>query len=112
MKKEEKFITVNHLDDYSPMGYTRFRVGQQLKLQKEKDNCYDDEAISVFSEKGCRCGYVANSVHTTARGTFSAGRLYDKFVDEASARVLFVMPETVIAEVWMRKGKGNGIIKS
>ena len=110
MEGKKYYITITGINHYG--GCEMFRPGMMLSLVKDTDNCYDDEAISVFSEKGCRCGYVANSVHTTARGTFSAGRLYDKFVDEASARVLFVMPETVIAEVWTRKGKDNGIVES
>ena len=99
MKKQEKFITVNHLDDYSPMGYTRFRVGQQLKLQKEKDNCYDDEAIAVFDDSESRAGYVANSVSTVARGTFSAGRIYDQIGETAECTVMFITEDMLIAEV-------------
>ena len=110
MEGKKYYITITGISHYG--GCEMFRPGMPLSLVKDTDNCYDDEAISVYSEKGCRGGYVANSVHTTARGTFSAGRLYDKFVDEAPARVLFVMPETVIAEVWTRKGKDNGIVES
>ena len=104
MKKEEKFITVNHLDDYSPMGYTRFRVGQQLKLQKEKDNCYDDEAIAVFDDNGSKAGYVANSVSTAARGTFSAGRIYDQIEDEDSCTIRFITEDVLIAQINEKKG--------
>ena len=103
MKKEEKYITIDHLDDYSPMGYTRFRTGQQLKLQKEKDNCYDDEAIAVFDDNGSKAGYVANSVSTVARGTFSAGRIYDRLEDDDSCVVRFITEDVLIAEINGRK---------
>ena len=104
MKKEEKYITIDHLDDYSPMGYTRFRTGQQLKLQKEKDNCYDDEAIVVFDNNGSKAGYVANSVSTVARGTCSAGRIYDQLEDDDSCVIRFITEDVLIAQINEKKG--------
>ncbi len=96
MVNQKYYITITGIDRYG--GHEMFRTGMQVRLRKEHDNCYDDEAIAVFGKQGCRCGYVANSVHTCARGTFSAGRLYDKFEEELNARILFVMPDAVIAE--------------
>jgi len=46
-----------------------------------------------------RIGYVANSIRTVARGTWSAGRAYDKIGEEGQCKVLFVMEECAIAEV-------------
>lgn len=51
---------------------------------------------------GC-VGYVANSVRTTARGTMSAGRLYDKVPEECAAVVRFITERSIIAEVLPNK---------
>ena len=104
MKNQDYYITITGIDYYG--GHEMFRPGMSVKLRKEHDNSYDDEAIAVYSRKNCRLGYVANSVHTAARGTFSAGRLYDKFEEELNARVLFVMHDAVIAETGQENGKG------
>ena len=93
------FITINHLDDFDATEF--LRVGQKLHLEKDHNNPYDDEAILVFTSMGRKIGYVANSVSTVCRGTYSAGRLYDKFAEETDAVVWFVAGEDdfVIAEV-------------
>ena len=93
------FITINHLDDFDSTEF--LRVGQELHLKKDHNNPYDDEAILVFNSMGRKIGYVANSVSTVCRGTYSAGRLYDKFAEETDAMVRFVAGEDdfVIAEV-------------
>ena len=44
-------------------------------------------------------GYVANSVKTVIGDCFSAGRIYDRIGDEATAEILYVLPTGVIAEV-------------
>ena len=96
------YITLNHMDDF--MDYPEFiRVGQELTLRKQKDNAYDDEAIVALSSNH-KCAYVANSVSTVARGTYSAGRIYDPFEDETKCVVRFVLMEqgTVIAETNQR----------
>jgi len=85
------YITINHLEpDY-------LRPGKNLVLRKDRSNQYDDEAVMVL-DGSTRIGYVANSACTAARGTCSAGRLYDRIGDESSCRVLFVMEECAIAE--------------
>lgn len=43
--------------------------------------------------------YVANSVGSVARGTYSAGRIYDKFDKKARARVVFIHHTAAIAQV-------------
>ena len=50
---------------------------------------------------GYKCGYVANSVHSVARGTYSAGRVYDQIKDEARCAVRFILAEEgcLIAEL-------------
>ena len=98
--KKEVFVTVNHFDEC--LGYTRFRIGEKLILKKDHDNPYDDEAIAVYDGNDCRCGYTANSVSTVARGTCSAGRIYDQVGETAECIVRFITEDMLIAEV-----KGN-----
>ena len=91
------YITVNHLDDFNTT-YT-FKPNDILKLKKDHNNCYDDEAITAYSKHNYKCGYVANSVCTVARGTYSAGRLFDKFEEEISCIVRFVAENFMICEL-------------
>ena len=92
---KQVYITLNHMDDF--MDYPAFlNVGQELKLRKQKEDPYDDEAIAVFrNDHQCAC--VANSVSTVARGTSSAGRIYDQIEDEAKCIVRFVVMEHGVA---------------
>lgn len=88
--------------------------GSYVKLVKETANNADTEAIAVYTtngKQGCiielnntvnldrMIGYVANSVHTKANGTYSAGRLYDLIKDEVIAQVRFVHERCCIAEL-------------
>ncbi|MGM9986276.1 MAG: HIRAN domain-containing protein, partial [Bacillaceae bacterium] len=73
----ERFVSVVGLKHYFGSGICK--VGQKLKLKKDRDNEYDDEAIMVELESIGKIGYVANSPHTVAKGTRSAGRIYDTF---------------------------------
>lgn len=85
------YITINHLDDFECT--TFLKPGDKLILKKDKDNMYDDEAIVVCKENETKVGYVANSVHSVARGTYSAGRVYDLIKEEAGCIVRFVLIE-------------------
>lgn len=89
------YITINHLDDFMPI--MNLKVGDILVLKKEPDNIYDDEAIAAYTKDNFKCGYVANSVSTVARGTYSAGRVYDQIGNEVECVVRFVMSEEGIA---------------
>ena len=91
------YITVNHTEQFG--GVTRFRTGDKLILRKDYDNIYDDEAIAVFTLKNVKCGYVANSVDSVARGTYSSGRIYDKFNEEVEGIIRFILDEKMIVEV-------------
>lgn len=97
MPVEPIYITINHLDLYGD--YTHFKVGQTLTLKKDLCNPYDDEAIVVYNQYQSKCGYVANSVHTTARGTYSAGRLYSYFDQEITCSICFITEEILIARI-------------
>ena len=92
---EKTFITITHLDDYDA---SRFLYpGSKLTLKKTP-NEYDDEAIAVYSEKGSKYGYVANSSRTVARGTHSAGYIYRDFDQEIACVVRFRLDDVAIAE--------------
>lgn len=77
-------------------GMKPFEVGRVIKLVKEPDNDYDAEAIRAELPFIDKIGYVANSPNTVAKGTFSAGRVYDLFKDETLAQILFVTHASVI----------------
>ena len=90
------YITINHLDDYM----NRVKVGDELKLRPDPDNPYDDEALKVMDAKGTQVGWVANSVFTVARGTYSAGRVYDQMLNDPRCKVLFILDDRAIAEIF------------
>ncbi len=92
-------ITINHLDDFESQLF--LKTGDILILKKDRNNQYDDEAIAAYTKDNYKCGYVANSVHSVARGTFSAGRVYDHISDEAGCVVRFILAEEgcLIAEI-------------
>ena len=95
MENDDVFITINHIEDFC--GYNHLRVGDELTLRKDPDNRYDDEAVAVYDSSEMKIGYVANSVHSVARGTYSAGRLYDRIGEECRCRVCFILDVSVIA---------------
>lgn len=60
---------------------------------------YDSEAIKAeLPGLGC-AGYVANSPHTVLGDCISAGRLYDKIGDSATAKVVYVLDNAVVCKV-------------
>ena len=90
------YITISHLDECNAADFCN--PGTVLKLRKEP-NRYDDEAIAVYSDKGSRFGYVANSCSTVAHGTHSAGYIYRDFDQECDCVVRFRLEDTAIAEL-------------
>lgn len=92
-----KFVSIVGLKHY--FGAEIFSIGQKLKLTKDYDNRHDDEAIMVEIESIGKVGYVANSPYTVARGTRSAGRIYDTFEDYTYCEVRFILKDTVIAQI-------------
>ena len=94
---EDIFITIGGLDDFE--GMKPFKIGSLLALKKEPDNENDNEAIAAYDPIKGRVGYVANSPDTVAKGSFSAGRLYDRMPDECAAVVRFMTDKRVIARV-------------
>jgi hypothetical protein len=98
----ESYVTITGCRHY--FGSNILKVGQVIKLKKDYDNQHDDEAIEAQLESVGKIGYVANSAYTVARGTKSAGRIYDTFQDECRASIRFIVKDTAIAVV-LEEGK-------
>lgn len=97
MKEKDLYFTVNGVNIFN--GIKPFKIGSLIKLVKEPENSYDAEAIRVELRYAGPSGYVANSVKTVAKGTYSAGRLYDKILDEDYGRVIFILGDSMIAKI-------------
>lgn len=97
MEEEELHFTVNAVNMFN--GIKPFKIGSILKLVKEPENNYDSEAIRVELRYAGPSGYVANSVKTVAKGTYSGGRLYDKILDVDYGKVEFIVNEVIIAKI-------------
>ena len=103
MNVNNLYVTVVGFNNY--YGEQPFVIGSYLLGKKEFDNEYDDEAIAVYSYSlKMKLGYVAGSYRTKAKGTLSAGRLYDKFLDTLPLRVCFVTSSKVICKVCPESG--------
>ena len=95
MEDGKIYITIDHIEDFG--GYDQIFVGDTLILKKDRENRYDDEAVAVFGSDMFKLGYVANSVDTVARGTYSAGRLYEHIGDKSECTIMFKLQEQAIA---------------
>ncbi len=93
----EKYISVVGVGHY--FGAEIFKVGQRIILRKDHDNKQDDESIQAELETIGKVGYVANSYQTVAKGTRSAGRIYDTFDEECVGEVAFIVKDTIIVKV-------------
>ena len=94
---EERYLTITGFRNY--YGTTPFAVGRLINCQKEPGNRFDSEAIRCSLPAIGTVGYVANSPHTAAVGTMSAGRLYDRVPRRFYARVMFITQSKVICRV-------------
>ena len=92
----QTFITISHLDDFGALDF--MTPGTEVDLVKEPTS-FDDESITVYTKRGSKCGYVANSCGRVARGTHSAGWVSRDFDTKASCVVRFVTEEIAIAEL-------------
>ncbi len=91
------FVTITGQNHY--LGMKPYKVGRIVKLVKDKENEYDEDAIAVKLPYIDTIGYVANSTSTVFQGTYSASRLYDKIGDTALAEVMIISHSSVIARV-------------
>lgn len=91
------YITITGLKHH--YGTKILKEDMSLYLRKEPQSEYDKEAIEAYLP-GLGCiGHVANSVHTRVGDCYSAGRLYDKIGDEATAKVLYIIEQSAVCEV-------------
>lgn len=93
----QTYITITGCNHY--YGTEVLKVNDVLRLEKEPDNQEDAEAIKVTSINGIVYGYVANSLHTRAKGTHSAGNVAHLFEDTCNIRVMFIWKDCAIAEL-------------
>ena len=91
---EKMYFTITGTCFYH--GKDFFEKGMTVKLVKDPDNEYDNEAIRVELEGLGLVGYVANSPRTVVGESFSADRLYDKIEDTAQGTVLFNVEDGVL----------------
>lgn len=93
----EVMITITGIKHY--IDVMELQPKQEVLLKKDFNNKYDLEAIAVYLNESMQIGYVANSIHTQAKGTYSSGRLYDKITDDVKAKILVVLHDSAIAVV-------------
>jgi hypothetical protein len=94
---KERYVAVVGFGHF--YGRKIFKPEQIVKLVKEPNNSFDDEAIRVELKPVGQVGFVANSTTTVPRGCHSAGRIYDTFDQHCYGIVRFVMKETVLVEL-------------
>lgn len=97
----EIYFTLAALHNFN--GVKPFKVNSIVKLKKDYENKYDSEAICVDLRYAGTSAYVANSVHSVAKGTMSAGRLYDKILDEDYGKVKFIFDDLIICRLLTSK---------
>lgn len=98
INSHDVYVTVVGFKNYN--GEQPFVIGSYLICKKEPDNEYDDEAIAVYSYSlNLKLGYLASGYRTKAKGTVSAGRIYDKFLDSLPLRICFITDTKVICKV-------------
>lgn len=91
------YITLTALGNY--IDIKELTVGEELILEKDEENQYDDEAIKVMGTNHSKKGYVANSVHTKCKGSHSARYIYNMFDDTCKCVVRFIYDKGAIAEI-------------
>lgn len=94
---KEMYFTIAGCNHY--YGSDFMEKGMKVKLFKEPDNEYDNEAIQVKIKGLGKVGYVANSPYTVKGESMSAGRLYDKIGGKAKGKIVFVTDGGVICKV-------------
>ncbi len=94
---KEMYFTIAGCSHY--FGTDFMEKGMKVRLVKEPDNKYDKEAIQVKIKGLGTVGYVANSPYTVIGDSMSAGRLYDKIGNKATAKVVLVTPHGTICKV-------------
>ncbi len=90
-------ITITGLNHY--IECYEIEPGMKILLKKDFDNKFDKEAIAVYMSNNIKIGYVANSVNTVAKGTYSSGRLYDKIGESIESEIMVIIYNCAIAKL-------------
>lgn len=91
------FVTLTGIKNYYEI--QMLKVGQEVNLVKDYENKFDEEAIKVQIDFLETIGYIANSINTVAKGTKSAGRIYDTFEDSIKGIIRFIVKDVAIIEI-------------
>ena len=94
---KQQYVTITGFSYY--YGTQPFVIGNLIRCCKEPKNLQDAEAIQCRLPCIGTVGYIANSTHTVAGGTMSAGRIYDLVPDKFFVRVLFTTKTKIICQV-------------
>ena len=94
---QKVYVTITGVNHYH--GAEFLEPGAKVRLIKDPENKYDHEAIRVEMEGLGKIGYVANSCTTVLGDSFSAGRLYDRIGQTATAKVRHVLSKGVLCQV-------------
>jgi hypothetical protein len=104
---EKIHLTITGMDYYEDLA--SFELGEIIRLKKEPTNYHDPEAIKAEIPFTGKIGYVANSIKTVAKGTMSAGRIYDKIEEISYAKIVFITNKELICEFFDVKKSGKEI---
>lgn len=99
----EILLTLTGIDHY--IDPEELEPNQEVILRKEPSNKKDKEAIAVYIKDTVKIGYVANSVYSVAKGTYSAGRLHDKVDNEAKAVIQVILRNSAIMVISIENKK-------
>lgn len=91
------YFTITGTKHY--FGSDFLKPGMKVKLQKDTQNEFDNEAIAIKLDGLGKIGYVANSRYTVLGESYSAGRLYDKINKKATGTVLYVLDNGVLCRL-------------
>ena len=91
------YFTITGTSHY--FGSDFLKPGMKVKLQKDTQNEFDNEAIAVKMDGLGKIGYVANSSYTVLGESYSAGRLYDKINKKATGTILYVLDNGVLCRL-------------
>ena len=94
---KEMYVTITGFNHY--YGVTPFKIGKKIKCVKEPSNPYDSEAIKAVMKHIGTVGYIGNTPYTSATGTMSAGRIWEKVGKKFYVRVMFITASKVICRV-------------
>lgn len=91
------YFTITGTKHY--FGSDFLKSGMKVKLQKDTQNEFDNEAIAIKMDGLGKIGYVANSSYTVLGESYSAGRLYDKINKKATGTILYVLDNGVLCRL-------------